>query len=40
VRADNVTKPVDSAALCAVLTSSTYSDGALGLNQPIVVRLP
>jgi hypothetical protein len=37
VRADNVTKPVDSAALCAVLTSSTYSDGALGLNQPIVV---
>jgi putative DNA primase/helicase len=34
---DNVDKPVDSAALCAVLTSATYSDRVLGVNQKVVV---
>jgi hypothetical protein len=34
---DNVTKPVDSAALCAALTSPTYSDRMLGVNhKPIL----
>ena len=34
---DNVTAPVDSAALCAVLTNPTYSDRVLGANQKVVV---
>lgn len=34
---DNVAKPVDSAALCALLTSATYSDRVLGINQRVVV---
>jgi hypothetical protein len=34
---DNVAKPIDSAALCALLTSATYSDRVLGVNTRIVV---
>jgi putative DNA primase/helicase len=34
---DNVAKPVDSAALCSVLTSATYSDRVLGLSQKVTV---
>jgi hypothetical protein len=34
---DNVAKPVDSATLCAVLTSATYSDRILGVSQKINV---
>lgn len=34
---DNVAKPVDSAALCAVLTSATYSDRVLGVSQKVTV---
>jgi putative DNA primase/helicase len=34
---DNVAQPVDSAALCALLTSTTYSDRMLGLNQRVAV---
>jgi hypothetical protein len=34
---DNVTKPVDSAALCAVLTSANYSDRVLGVSQKVTV---
>ena len=34
---DNVAKPVDSAALCAVLTSAIYSDRVLGLSQTVSV---
>jgi putative DNA primase/helicase len=32
---DNVAKPVDSAALCAALTSAIYSDRVLGVSQKI-----
>lgn len=34
---DNVAKPVDSAALCAVLTSANYSDRVLGVSQKVTV---
>jgi len=34
---DNVAKPVDSAALCAVLTSANYSDRILGASQKVSV---
>jgi putative DNA primase/helicase len=34
---DNITHPVDSASLCAVLTSPTYKGRMLGLNQTPVV---
>lgn len=34
---DNVAKPVDSAALCAALTSATYSDRVLGASQKVNV---
>jgi putative DNA primase/helicase len=34
---DNVARPVDSATLCAVLTSGTYSDRVLGLSQKVTV---
>jgi putative DNA primase/helicase len=34
---DNVARPVDSAALCAVLTSATYSDRVLGVSAKIIV---
>jgi putative DNA primase/helicase len=34
---DNVAKPVDSAALCAVLTSAIYSDRVLGVSQKVTV---
>jgi putative DNA primase/helicase len=34
---DNVAKPVDSAALCAVLTSAIYSDRILGASQKVSV---
>jgi putative DNA primase/helicase len=34
---DNVAKPVDSAALCAVLTSAIYSDRVLGFSQKVSV---
>jgi putative DNA primase/helicase len=34
---DNVSKPVDSAALCAVLTSAIYSDRVLGVSQKVSV---
>jgi putative DNA primase/helicase len=34
---DNVAKPVDSAALCAVLTSTIYSDRILGVSQKVSV---
>ncbi|MEA3106844.1 MAG: putative primase/helicase [Gammaproteobacteria bacterium] len=34
---DNVAKPVDSAALCAVLTSASYSDRVLGVSQKVTV---
>jgi putative DNA primase/helicase len=34
---DNVAKPVDSAALCAALTSAIYSDRLLGASQTISV---
>ena len=34
---DNVAHPVDSAALCAVLTSAIYSDRILGLSQKVTV---
>lgn len=34
---DNVAKPVDSAALCAVLTSAIYSDRVLGVSQKVSV---
>lgn len=34
---DNVTRPVDSAALCAVLTSATYSDRMLGVSQQLTL---
>ncbi len=34
---DNVAKPVDSAALCAVLTSASYADRVLGASQKITV---
>jgi hypothetical protein len=34
---DNVAKPVDSAALCAMLTNATYSDRVLGVNQKVTV---
>jgi hypothetical protein len=34
---DNVERPVSSAALCAMLTSPTYSDRVLGLNQRLTV---
>lgn len=34
---DNVVKPVDSAALCAVLTAATYRDRVLGVSQQITV---
>lgn len=34
---DNVDKPVDSASLCAVLTSATYSERLLGVNQRVEV---
>jgi hypothetical protein len=37
VLVDNVDKPVDSASLCAVLTSSTYSERLLGVNQRVTV---
>jgi hypothetical protein len=32
---DNVAKPVDSASLCAVLTSAIYSDRVLGVSQRV-----
>jgi putative DNA primase/helicase len=32
VLVDNIARPVDSASLCAVLTSSTYSERLLGVN--------
>jgi hypothetical protein len=34
---DNLAKPVDSAALCAVLTSAIYSDRVLGVSQKVTV---
>jgi putative DNA primase/helicase len=34
---DNIDKPVDSATLCAVLTSPTYSDRVLGVSQKVTV---
>jgi putative DNA primase/helicase len=34
---DNIARPVDSAALCALLTNPTYSDRILGVNQRAVV---
>lgn len=34
---DNIDKPIDSASLCAVLTSATYSERMLGVNQRITV---
>jgi len=34
---DNIAKPVDSAALCAVLTSAIYSDRVLGASQKVSV---
>ncbi|MGH8319787.1 MAG: hypothetical protein ACREUL_17760 [Steroidobacteraceae bacterium] len=34
---DNVAHPVDSAALCAVLTNASYADRVLGVNQKITV---
>jgi putative DNA primase/helicase len=34
---DNVARPVDSAALCAVLTSATYSDRVLGVSAKVTV---
>jgi hypothetical protein len=34
---DNVDKPIDSASLCAVLTSATYSERLLGVNQRVTV---
>jgi putative DNA primase/helicase len=34
---DNVAKPVDSPALCAVLTSAIYSDRVLGVSQKVSV---
>jgi putative DNA primase/helicase len=34
---DNVAQPVDSAALCAVLTSAEYGDRLLGVNQKVTV---
>jgi putative DNA primase/helicase len=34
---DNIARPVDSAALCALLTNPTYSDRILGINQRAVV---
>src|ERR1700682_1325981 len=34
---NNVAKPVDSAALCAVLTSANYSDRVLGVSQKVTV---
>jgi hypothetical protein len=34
---DNVAKPVDSASLCAVLTSPIYSDRVLGVSQKVSV---
>jgi hypothetical protein len=37
VLVDNVAKPVDSAALCAVLTSATYSDRVLGMSAKVTV---
>lgn len=32
---DNVARPVDSASLCAVLTSAIYSDRVLGVSQKV-----
>ena len=34
---DNIARPVDSAALCALLTNSSYSDRILGVNQRAIV---
>lgn len=34
---DNIAAPVDSASLCAVLTSAMYKDRMLGVNQTAVV---
>jgi putative DNA primase/helicase len=34
---DNVARPVDSATLCAVLTSPSYSDRILGVSQKVTV---
>ncbi len=34
---DNVARPVDSASLCAVLTSPIYSDRVLGVSQKVSV---
>ncbi len=34
---DNIARPVDSAALCALLTSPTYSDRVLGVNQRLAL---
>jgi putative DNA primase/helicase len=37
VRIDNITQPVDSATLCAVITSPTFSDRLLGVSTTICV---
>jgi putative DNA primase/helicase len=37
VLVDNIAKPVDSAALCALFTSATYSDRMLGANQRLAL---
>ena len=34
---DNVAKPIDSASLCAVLTSPIYADRVLGVSQKVTV---
>lgn len=34
---DNIVRPVDSAALCAVLTSASYRDRVLGVSQTVTV---
>lgn len=34
---DNISRPLDSAALCAVLTSATYRGRVLGLSQTVTV---
>ena len=34
---DNVARPVDSAALCAMITSANYSDRVLGVNAKVEV---
>lgn len=37
VLVDNVVRPIDSAALCAVLTAATYRDRILGVTQQVTV---